>query len=100
MFKKTTFPCRLRTLSEIIDEEGVTRIDLLKIDAERSEREVLAGIRAEHWPMIRQAAIEVHDEAGGLDEIQRILAEHGFQVATDQDPLLKGCALYNVFARR
>jgi len=100
MFKKMTFPCRLRTLSEIIDEERVTRIDLLKIDAERSERDVLAGIRPEHWPMIRQAAIEVHDEAGGLDEIQRLLAEHGFQVATDQDPLLKGCALHNVFATR
>src|SRR5579872_112027 len=54
LFKKETFPCRLRTLSEIVDEESVTRIDLLKVDAERSEREVLAGIRSEHWDMIRQ----------------------------------------------
>ena len=55
LFKKTSFACRLRTLSEIVDEESVARIDLLKIDAERSEREILAGIRAEHWEMIRQA---------------------------------------------
>ncbi len=40
-FKQVTFPCRLRTLSEIIDEESVTRIDLLKVDVEKSERDVL-----------------------------------------------------------
>jgi 31-O-methyltransferase len=100
MFKAETFPCPLRTLSEIVDEEQVTRIDLLKIDAERSERDVLAGIRAEHWDLIRQVAVEVHDQAGGLDEVQRLLTDYGFQVATEQDPLLKGSALFNVFATR
>jgi 31-O-methyltransferase len=100
LFKKTTFPCRLRTLSEIVDEERVTRIDLLKIDAERSEREILEGIRAEHWSMIRQVAVEVQDEVGGLDEVLRLLVEHGFQVATKQDPLLKGTAVFMVFATR
>ena len=100
LFNKTTFLCRLRTISEIVDEERVTRIDLLKIDAERSEREVLAGIRAEHWGLIRQIVIEVQDEADGLSEVQRLLAEHGFQVATEQDPLLKGTAVFNVFAIR
>jgi FkbM family methyltransferase len=100
LFKKTTFTCRLRTLSEIIDEEHVTRIDLLKVDAERSEREILAGLRAEHWALIRQIAVEVQDEAGGLDEMLQLLAEHGFQVATEQDPLLKGTAVFSVFATR
>ncbi len=100
LFKKTTFPCRLRTLSEIVDEQSVTRIDLLKIDAERSEREVLAGIRAEHWQMIRQVAIEVQDEAGALGEVQRLLAEHGFDVTSEQDPLLMGTAVFSVFATR
>jgi hypothetical protein len=100
LFKKVTFPCRLRRLSEIVDEEGVTRIDLLKIDAERSEREVLAGIRSEHWPMIRQVALEVQDEAGALDETRRLLEERGFQVVTEQDPLLKDTAVYSTFATR
>src|ERR1035438_263341 len=100
LFKKTTFPCRLRTLSEIVDEERVARIDLLKIDAERSELEILAGIRTEHWRLIRQVALEVHDEAGGPDEAQRLLAERGFQVSIEQDALLKGTALFNVFAIR
>ncbi len=100
LFKKVTFPCRLRTLSEIVDEEHVTRIDLLKVDVEKSEREVLAGIRDEHWKLIRQIAIEVHDEAGGLEEVKQLLAKHGFRVAVEQDPLLKGTALFNLFATR
>jgi hypothetical protein len=100
LFKKTTFPCRLRTLSEIVAEERITRIDLLKIDAERSEKEILAGIRAEHWGLIRQVAIEVLDESGGLDEVLCLLRAHGFQVATKQDPLLKGTAVFMVFATR
>ncbi len=100
LFKKTTLSCRLRTLSEIIDEEKVTRIDLLKIDAERSERDVLAGIREEHWDIIRQVALEVQDENGALGDIQRLLMEHGFEAVTEQDPLLKGTAVFSVFATR
>jgi 31-O-methyltransferase len=100
LFKKVTFPCQLRTLSEIVEEDDVTRIDLLKIDAERSERDVLAGIRTEHWALIRQVAVEVDDETGCLDEVRRVLAEHGFQVTVEQDPLLKGTALFNLFAIR
>jgi 31-O-methyltransferase len=100
LFKKLTLSCPLRTLSEIIDEEKVTRIDLLKIDAEKSEAEILAGIRPEHWSLIQQTVIEVSDESGRLSAIQRLLADHGFQVVTDQDPLLKNTALFNVFATR
>jgi FkbM family methyltransferase len=100
LFKKVTFPCRLRTLSEIIDEEGVARIDLLKVDVEKSEREVLAGIRPEHWNLIRQAVIEVHDENGGLEEVQGLLTKHGFDATVEQDPLLEGTVLYTLFATR
>ena len=100
LFKKVTFPCRLRTLSEIVDEEHITQIHLLKVDAEKSERDVLAGIRAEHWALIRQVVIEVHDETGCLDEVRQLLAGHGFQVTVEQEPLLKGTALFNLFATR
>ncbi len=99
-FKKVTFPCRLRTLSEIVDEEGVARIDLLKVDVEKSEREVLAGIREEHWGRIGQVVVEVHDEQGALDEIQSMLAKHGFEMIAEQDPQLKGTTIFSVFAAR
>ena len=99
-FKKVTFPCRLRTLSEIVDEEHVARIDLLKVDVEKSEREVLAGIRAEHWDLIGQVVVEVHDELGALAEVHDLLATHGFETTTEQDPQLKGTTLFSVFASR
>jgi FkbM family methyltransferase len=99
-FRKETFPCRLRTVSEIVDEEHVERIDLLKVDAERSERQVLAGIRDEHWDRIGQAVLEVHDENGGLGKVQDLLAKHQFEVTAEQDPLMKGTPLFTVFASR
>jgi 31-O-methyltransferase len=99
-FKAVTFPCRLRTISEIVDEEGVTRIDLLKVDAEKSEREVLAGIRAEHWSLVSQVVVEVDDKAGALDEVSGLLAKHGFQVTVEQEPLLKGTTIFNLSASR
>jgi FkbM family methyltransferase len=99
-FQKVTFSCRLRTLSEIIDEERVARIDLLKLDVEKSEAEVLAGIRDEHWDRIRQAVIEVHDDQGRLDAIRGLLARHGFTATAGQEPQLKGTPLFTVFASR
>jgi 31-O-methyltransferase len=99
-FKQVTFPCPLRTLSEIVDEERVERIDLLKVDVEKSEREVLAGIRPEHWGLIGQVVVEVHNEQGALDEVQDLLARHGFEVTAEQDPKLKGTTLFSVFASR
>lgn len=99
-FRQVKFPCRLRTVSEIVDEERVERIDLLKVDVEKSEREVLAGIREEHWSRIGQAVIEVHDEKGRLEEIRGILDRHGFRIAVERDPLLKGTPLVTVFASR
>jgi 31-O-methyltransferase len=97
-FKKVTFPCRLRTLSEIVDEENVERIDLLKVDVEKSEREVLAGIREEHWDLIRQVIVEVHDEDGALEAVQDMLARHGLATTIEQDPQLKGTTIFSVFA--
>ena len=99
-FKRETFPCRLRTLSEIVDEERVARIDLLKVDVEKSERDVLAGIREEHWGLIHQVVVEVHDEHGALDDVRGMLATHGFEMTVEQDPQLKGTTIFSVFAIR
>lgn len=51
--------CKVCRLSDVIREQGVERIDLLKVDVEGAELEVLAGIDEQHWPLIRQLVLEV-----------------------------------------
>jgi FkbM family methyltransferase len=77
-----TFPIELVALSDVIRENGVERIDLLKVDAEKSEGFILAGIRDEDWPKIRQVVLEVHDDVL-LAEVSGILRRHGFEIAVD-----------------
>jgi FkbM family methyltransferase len=92
--------CTLRTLSEVIDEQDVDRIDLLKIDAEKSELGILRGVRASHWPRIRQVVAEVHDVDGRVGEVVTLLRDNGFEVTTDVSAALAGTGLVNVIARR
>jgi FkbM family methyltransferase len=73
--------CSMRTLSSVINEHQLDRIDLLKIDAEKCEEEILDGLSAQHWPLIRQIVMEVHDSKGEtLDGIVSCLKGHGFQI--------------------
>src|SRR5262249_60403938 len=58
--------CPMRTVSEIIREQQVPHIDLLKVDVEKAELDVLEGIEATDWPRIRQVVVEVHDLDGRL----------------------------------
>jgi len=91
--------CELRTLSNVIDEEGIERIDLLKVDTEGAEQEVLAGIRIEHWPRIQQAVIEVHHGPAAVQQIQTQLRQQGF--STVSEPAMPNQdRLHIVFARR
>ncbi len=92
--------CRLRTLSEIIHEERIERIDLLKVDVEKSEADVLAGISADDWQKIQQIVIEAHDVNGQLARLTQLLRDQGYRVITEQDEYLRGSSLYNVYATR
>ncbi|MFF7593365.1 FkbM family methyltransferase, partial [Kitasatospora purpeofusca] len=95
------FTCRLRTLSEVIDEQGIDGIDLLKIDVENAEYEVLKGIDPRHWSMIRQLVVELHDVDGRLAEVEGLLRSLGFEVLAEQDNrLLRNIPLYNLYATR
>ncbi|HEX7840787.1 MAG TPA: amino acid adenylation domain-containing protein [Kofleriaceae bacterium] len=94
------FVCPIKTLSQVIRETGVGRIDLLKIDVEKSELDVLLGIEPEHWPLIRQVVIEVHGIADRAHRIRELLGSHGFEVVAEQDPLLSDTNIQNLYARR
>ncbi|HSF40046.1 MAG TPA: amino acid adenylation domain-containing protein [Thermoanaerobaculia bacterium] len=88
----------LRTLSEVIRDEGVERIDLLKVDAEKSEMDVLAGLGEEDWAKVDQLVVEVHDAEGRLGRLRSLLETRGFRVVVDQDAVLRGTGIYNVYA--
>ena len=98
--RSETWECPLRRLSDLVAEHHVERIDLLKIDVEKSEMEVLAGIDAGDWGKVRQIVIEVHDLGDRLREVRRLLRARGFAVWMEQDDLYAGSDRNNVYAVR
>ncbi|MES1243273.1 MAG: FkbM family methyltransferase [Acidobacteriota bacterium] len=99
-FRNETWTCPLRTLSEVIRERGVTRIDLLKVDVEKSETDVLAGLEDEDWAKVEQAVVEVHDLGDRLRELSDLFRSRGFEVALEQDDLYQGSDRWNLYALR
>ncbi|HEV3001836.1 MAG TPA: FkbM family methyltransferase [Solirubrobacteraceae bacterium] len=96
-----TVDCELRTLSDVLADEGVGEVGLLKVNVEKAERDVLAGVAEEDWPRIRQLTMQVHDlDAGHVAAVRDELAGRGYDVAVDQDPLLAGTDIHDVFAVR
>ncbi|WP_437688570.1 amino acid adenylation domain-containing protein [Sorangium sp. So ce176] len=94
------FVCPLRRLSDVIREHGVERIDLLKIDAEKSELDIIGGVDPDDWRKIEQIVLEVHDIDGRLQQITALLRAHGYEVAVEQSRMLAHTGLYDVYARR
>jgi 31-O-methyltransferase len=92
--------CELRTLSGALETEGIQRVDLLKIDVERAELDVLAGIEEADWPQIRQVAVEIHLDASDRERTVEILERHGFSVTQDQDPTMSGTPVRMLYAVR
>ena len=90
--------CRLRRLSDVIHEEGVQWIDLLKIDVEGAEVDVLQGIDAEDFRKIGQIVIELHD-GQRLKAVLVVLKAAGFEIEVEQESLLAGTQMYNLYAR-
>jgi FkbM family methyltransferase len=67
-------------LSRIMDECGLARVNLLKIDCEGSEYEVLRSLDAAHWARIDRVVIEYHDFGDDRNhrELIEILHDNGF----------------------
>ncbi|HEY3324116.1 MAG TPA: amino acid adenylation domain-containing protein [Planctomycetota bacterium] len=98
-FESEQFDVPLRTISGLIADEAIEQIDLLKINAEKSEADVLDGIAAKDWPRIRQIVMEVDSDAN-LDAIVPLLEAHGYEIVVEQDPLLADTSLRYVYAIR
>jgi FkbM family methyltransferase len=92
---------KTKTLSQIIEEEKIENIDLLKIDVENSEHLVINGIKDKDWKKIDSIIIEIHDVDGRLNMIKETLEQKGFQTHVEKEEMLsKDDILYNLFAIR
>ena len=91
----------LRTVSDILRSADLDRIDLLKVDVERAEAAVLAGVEAGDWPRIRQVALEAHEK--DLERCIALLRGPGGFSEVISEPAgtnMEEAGLFNVYARR
>ncbi|TFG20706.1 MAG: hypothetical protein EU529_14565, partial [Promethearchaeota archaeon] len=65
VYRRKIVQCQIRPLSQIIQENNIEQINLMKIDAENYEWQVLAGIKGDDWGKIKQIAMEVHTHIKG-----------------------------------
>ena len=99
--KSQTVKSKLKTVSQVIQEQNIAKIDLLKIDVERSELNVLLGIQPQDWQKIKQVAIEAHDIENRIDRISALLSEQNFdRIVVEQEPLLEKSEYFNIYATR
>lgn len=99
--RRSTHECRLTSVSDIIRENQIDRIDLLKIDAEKSELDIIRGIADCDWPKIDQIVIEIHDPTReAVRWINDLLIRKGYRCAIEQEKLLEHSGLFNLFATR
>jgi len=73
---------RLITLSQLMEEHDLRRIDLLKMDCEGAEHEILANAAAPVLRRISRIVLECHNMDGrkNIDTLQGGLREKGFAV--------------------
>lgn len=92
--------CHVETISQQIDRDSLTKIDLLKIDTEGAELDILMGVNDKHWQLIEQIVVEVNNTNNKLEHILKLLVSKGYH--TDYEKLIKyaGVDLYMVYATR
>lgn len=100
-FQMQQVTCDLRTVSQIIREHNIQKIDLLKVDVERSELDVILGIEREDWQKIKQVVMEIHNLDNRIERVTALLKEHGFnEIIVEQEAFLKGYENFNLYALR
>jgi FkbM family methyltransferase len=96
--------CEQKTLSQIIEELQLERIDLIKLDAENAEWGVIAGIGESDWPKIQQMVIEVHTHIPKgqtlVDDLTSLLTHRGFFVTVDLNARFSDIGVHMLYAKR
>ncbi|MBD3340591.1 MAG: FkbM family methyltransferase [Candidatus Lokiarchaeota archaeon] len=104
MYQSEKIQCRLRSLSDIIREEKIEQIDFLKIDAENFEKQVIAGIEDDHWNLINQIAMEVHEHIKSgknlLNKFIKLLENKSFNVKVGEEDIFAKLGVYMLYATK
>lgn len=98
--KEQTIKCTFITLSNLIEDNAIKHINLLKIDVERSELTVLHSIKEEHWKIIDQIVIEVHEFDDNLEAVFILLKKHNFNVSKSRPSILKKSNILVFYAKK
>jgi FkbM family methyltransferase len=94
-------PCEVTTLSQVIREQSIGEIDVLKIDVEGAELDVLRGIDEGDWEKVRTIAVEVHDIDGRVQRVRALLEGRGLQqIAVTQEWIFESTDVYMIVAGR
>lgn len=96
------YSVRVDSLARVLANEGIDRIDLLKIDVEGHELEILRGIDDSTWNKLQQVVLETHDRDGRLTEITALFQLHGLGEIrqVDQQTIDNGLESILLYARR
>ncbi len=104
LYESEKVTCQLRPLSEILKENNIDRIDLLKIDAENYEKQVMMGILDKDWENIQQISMEVHEHIKGgenlLNEIIKLLEKKAFELYIGEEDLSARLGVYMLYAKK
>lgn len=100
-FDSSSWNCSLNSISYFMKKARVDKIDLLKVDVEKSEFEVLRGISDEDWGRIKQLVMEVHNlPEEEFCEIKDLLLSKGFTIIEEKEADFSNVNVINLFARR
>jgi FkbM family methyltransferase len=99
-YRPVTLSCELRPLSMVLREQRLEHVDLLKIDVEKAELDVLAGLDERDWPRIKQVVAELHGDEAHVATVARILSTRGFSVTTEQEALWRDTGVHMLYATR
>jgi FkbM family methyltransferase len=104
MYKPIKVTCSLKTISQIIAENQITRIDLLKLDAENAERQVIEGINEHDWEKIQQITMELHTNIPGgktlVSDIINLLESKGFKYELDTNSRFSYVGVHMLYAKK
>ena len=99
-FTAVNFTAKLRRLSDVLREQGIARVDLMKVDVQKCELEVIEGIDDADWPKFSQIVLEAHDTDARVAQLRALFESRGFSVTAEQDELYAGTNIYNIYAIR